>query len=95
MESRTSAGRSSAVVSQLSSQAICSAVLGSLGLALLGPLPATPGVICGHRALARIREEPDLHRRRNLALAGLVLSYLGILGTVVLVVLIFTGILRP
>jgi len=58
--------------------AITSLILGILSMACcLGLLTGIPGAICGHIALGRIKSEPNL-QGRGLAIAGLILSYLGI-----------------
>jgi len=75
---------------QNSGLAIASLVCGILAVltCYLGALPGIPAVICGHMAISAIRNAPVPMAGRGMAIAGLVLGYLGILFTVgVLVVL--------
>jgi len=64
--------------------AIASLVLGilSFGLWILAGLPA---VICGHVSLSQIKKAAGTIGGRGLAIAGLITGYLGIVGTVVIV----------
>lgn len=56
----------------------CSLALGILGIFLLGIFAAAPAVICGHMALFRIRRLDNRLGGRRLAIAGLVIGYLGL-----------------
>ncbi len=63
--------------------AITSLILGILSMACcLGLLTGIPGAICGHIALGRIKRLPNL-QGSGLAIAGLILSYLGIAFSVI------------
>jgi hypothetical protein len=59
--------------------AIWSLVLGILSLSCLTVFCGIPGVICGHKALARIKYSGGTLGGQGLAIAGLVTGYLGIL----------------
>ncbi len=65
-----------------SALAIWSLVLGILGFVLLvvcvGLLFAIPAVICGHLALSKINRSAGTLAGQGLAIAGLVMGYLGI-----------------
>ena len=50
----------------------------------LGPLAWIPAIICGHIARARIRQVPALEGD-NLARAGLIISYVGLVLCVVII----------
>lgn len=58
--------------------AIWSLVLGILSLACFSIFAAIPGVICGHKALSRIKVSNGSLSGHGLAIAGLVTGYLGI-----------------
>ena len=53
----------------------------------LGGIPGIAAVICGHLAISRIRQSPVPVTGRVLAIAGLVMGYLGILFTLAAVVI--------
>lgn len=74
--------------------AITSLVFGILGLACLGPLGAIPAVICGHVAKSRIKASAGLLEGEGLALAGLVLGYVGI-GLMAVLLPIYAAIAIP
>lgn len=61
--------------------AIASLVCGILGILLcyVNALGALPAVICGHMALRRMRESPFPMAGRGMAIAGLIMGYLGLL----------------
>src|ERR1039457_1820999 len=61
-----------------SALAIWSLVLGILSLACFSIFAAIPGVICGHKALSRIKYSGGRISGQGLAIAGLVTGYLGI-----------------
>jgi hypothetical protein len=71
------------------SMAITSLVSGILGLVLsfvicgLGALGSIAAIVCGHVACAQIRKEPDVLGGRGLAVAGLVLGYIGMVAALV------------
>ena len=58
--------------------AIWSLVLGILSLACFTIFAAIPGVICGHKALSKIKRSSGALTGQGLAIAGLVTGYLGI-----------------
>src|SRR5437016_9286614 len=58
--------------------AITSFVLGLLSLVCFGPLTGIPAVICGHVARGRVKRSPAQYGGAGLALAGLILGYVGI-----------------
>jgi len=67
--------------------AIASLILGIASLVMcLGPLAGIPGVICGHMALGRIKASGQ--GGRGMAIAGLVMGYLGI---VVIIIFFLLG----
>jgi len=61
-----------------SALAIWSLVLGILSLFCFTIFAAIPGVICGHKALSRIKNSGGTLTGNGLAIAGLVTGYLGI-----------------
>jgi competence protein ComGC len=61
-----------------SALAIWSLVLGILSLVCFSIFAAIPGVICGHRALSKIKRSNGTLAGQGLAIAGLVTGYLGI-----------------
>lgn len=65
--------------------AVTSLVLGILGLICLGPFAAIPAVICGHIAKSKIKEAAGALQGEGLALAGLILGYVGIGLSIVLI----------
>jgi hypothetical protein len=67
--------------------AIASLVCGIIGLILcyVNILGALPAVICGHMALRRIRESEFPMSGRGMAVAGLVMGYLGLLFQVAMI----------
>ena len=68
----------------ISGLAIASLVCGIASLVLcLGVFSALPGVVCGHLALLKIKQAGTALRGAGLALAGLIMGYLGIGITVV------------
>lgn len=44
----------------------------------LGPVMGIPAIICGHRARGRVKREPAVYGGAGVALAGLILGYLGL-----------------
>ena len=70
---------------KLAGTAIASLVLGILGLISIGPLGAVPAVICGHMAMSRIKASGGQVGGDGLALAGLILGYMGIALMIILV----------
>ena len=74
----TLAGRTPA---QQRGLAITSLVLGLLSLVCFGPLAGIPAVICGHLARGRARRLPGQYGGAGLALAGLIMGYVGVVVT--------------
>ena len=68
-----------------SALAIWSLVLGILSLTCFSIFSAIPGVICGHKALSKIKQSGGTLTGQGLAIAGLVTGYLGILWAVVFI----------
>ena len=68
-----------------SALAIWSLVLGILSLTCFSIFSAIPGVICGHKALSKIKQSGGALTGQGLAIAGLVTGYLGILWAVIFV----------
>jgi hypothetical protein len=62
-----------------STLAIWSLVLGILSLTCFSIFAAIPGVICGHKALSKIKYSGGALAGQGLAIGGLVTGYLGIL----------------
>ncbi len=80
---------------QTSALAIVSLVLGVLSVVLcLGMLTGLPAVICGHLAKGRIRRAAGALEGAGLALAGLILGYVGI-GLTVVQVALYAAFLVP
>ena len=61
-----------------SALAVWSLVLGILSLTCFTIFTAIPGVICGHKALSKIKRSGGELAGQGLALAGLVTGYIGI-----------------
>ncbi len=59
--------------------ATASLILGILSLACIGFLAGIPAIICGHIARGRARHQPERYGGGGLALAGLILGYVGTL----------------
>ena len=68
-----------------SALAIWSLVLGILSLTCFSIFSAIPGVICGHKALSKIKQSGGALTGQGLAIAGLVTGYLGILWAVIFI----------
>jgi len=58
--------------------AVLSLVFGILSLLFCGPFLGLPGVICGHMARKRAREETLPSSNGGLSLAGLITGYIGL-----------------
>jgi hypothetical protein len=71
-----------------SALAIWSLVLGILSLACFTIFAAIPGVICGHKALSKIKRSAGALTGQGMAIAGLVTGYLGIAWAVVMIPLL-------
>ena len=82
-------------VPSTSGLAVASLILSICAVAMcLGPVTGIPGIICGHMALARIRDSGGMVTGRGMALAGLVLGYLSLL-MVVFFVILMAGVTLP
>jgi hypothetical protein len=68
-----------------SALAIWSLVLGILSLACFTIFAAIPGVICGHKALSKIKRSGGALTGQGLAIAGLVTGYLGIAWAIIFI----------
>jgi general secretion pathway protein G len=68
-----------------SALAIWSLVLGILSLACFSIFAAIPGVICGHKALSRIKYSGGRISGQGLAIGGLVTGYLGIAWAIIFI----------
>lgn len=77
---------------ETSGLAIASLVL-SLAVFIIGPLGSIPGIICGHLALGKINQNARV-TGRGIAIAGLVIGYLGLVFFVLFFILMI-GILVP
>jgi general secretion pathway protein G len=69
--------------------AIWSLVLGILSLICFSILAAIPGVICGHKALSKIKHSAGALTGQGLAIAGLVTGYLGIAWAIFMIPMMF------
>jgi len=70
---------------QTSGLAISSLVLGILSCTLLGFVAGIPAIICGHLARKKVRISPRSYGGGGLAVAGLVLGYVGTAVSAILV----------
>ena len=68
-----------------SALAIWSLVLGILSLFCLTIFAAIPGVICGHKALSKIKRSDGSLSGKGLAIAGLITGYLGIAWAIIFI----------
>jgi len=68
-----------------STLAVWSLVLGILSLACFSIFAAIPGIICGHKALSRIKHSGGTIAGHGLAIAGLVTGYIGLALAIVFV----------
>jgi competence protein ComGC len=68
-----------------SALAIWSLVLGILSLFCFSIFAAIPGVICGHKALSRIKNSGGALAGQGLAIGGLVTGYIGVLLAIVMI----------
>jgi Domain of unknown function (DUF4190) len=68
-----------------SALAIWSLVLGILSLVCFSIFAAIPGVICGHKALSRIKYSGGRISGQGLAIGGLVTGYLGIAWAIIFI----------
>lgn len=68
-----------------SALAIWSLVLGILSLTCFSIFSAIPGVICGHKALSKIKRSSGVLTGNGLAIGGLVTGYLGIAWAIIFI----------
>ena len=66
-----------------SRSAVWSVVLGTLAVLSLGPITGIPAVICGHISRKRIRVSQGTLTGDGMALAGIIMGYIGIVTVVV------------
>jgi len=64
-------------------------VLGLLSLLCLGLLTGLPAIICGHIAHNRARRSPGQYSGSGLAIAGFIMGYVGLIGTLLLLPALF------
>ena len=72
-----------------SALAVWSLVLGILSLVCFSIFAGIPGVICGHKALGRIKRSGGVLTGQGLAIAGLITGYIGIALAVFMIPLMF------
>jgi hypothetical protein len=65
--------------------AIWSLVLGILSVACFSIFASIPGVICGHKALSKIKQSGGTLTGQGLAIAGLVTGYIGIAWAIIFI----------
>ena len=75
-----------------SASAIWSLVLGILSLVCFGLFAGIPAVICGHAARSKVRQSQGALTGEGMALAGLILGYVG---TILTSISIIAAILVP
>lgn len=71
--------------SKSSALAIWSLVLGILSLTCFSIFSAIPGVICGHKALSKIKRSGGALTGQGLAIGGLITGYIGIIWALVFI----------
>jgi hypothetical protein len=72
--------------------AIVSLVFGIIGWTLMPLIGNLVAIICGHIARSQIRQSHGAQQGDGLALAGLILGYLGLLLGVLVVMLVIFGV---
>jgi hypothetical protein len=78
--------------SKTEATAIWSFVLSLVGLFCLAHLASIPAVICGHVALSKIKKSQLILSGRGLAIAGVIVGYIGIcLWTIYAVILLIAA----
>lgn len=75
--------------------AIASLVLGILAMCCCGIFTGIPAVVCGHIARNQIADSNGAQTGGGMALAGLILGYISIVGSVVYGILFFGGFVQP
>jgi len=75
--------------------AIASVALGILALCCCGLFTGIPAVVCGHIARNQIADSNGAQTGGGLALAGLILGYISIIGSVIYALLFFGGFVQP
>jgi hypothetical protein len=81
------------IKARTSGLAIASLVLACLG-AVAGPFGFLPGIVCGHLALRSIRRNRD-QNGEGIARAGLIVGYVFMAITLVCVILLLSGHIKP
>jgi uncharacterized membrane protein len=76
--------------SHLMPLAVASVIMGVLSCILFGILLGVPAIICGKKALSRLREEPNPTENMRLAKAGIILGSIGILVTITIIFILIT-----
>ena len=79
---------------KISALAISSLVLGVLGIVLgiyFGFIAAIAAVICGHKALSKLKRNQGRLTGRGLARAGLILGYLSIVWLIGFIIIVGIG----
>jgi hypothetical protein len=84
---RPAPGAAAMRVTQIHAASTCGLAVASLVCAFV-PFGSLPAVICGHLALARIRAHHFL-KGKGLAMAGLILGYIGIASTFAILAAVF------
>lgn len=79
------------ILPRTSGLAIASMVCGIVSIFLCQFVGAVPALICGHMALSQINGSPMPMNGRGMAIAGLVLGYLQILGLLVIILMLVAG----
>lgn len=85
LSSDKSQSQSTASIYKNNTLAITSLVLGVLSI-LFYFLTAIPGIITGHIARSKAKKSPDLYEGKGMALAGLILSYIMLIVSIVFIV---------
>ena len=78
-------------VARTSAGAVWSFVLSLLGLLCLGPLTGIPAIICGHVSYSNIKKSQGTLTGGGLAIAGLVIGYIAIVGWIMMFALGLLG----
>ena len=76
--------------SKISALAVRSLVLGILSLVCFSIFSGIPSIICGHMALSEIKKSSGGLSGRALAIAGLTISYISTVLTVVGIIILLT-----
>ena len=79
-----------------SALAVCSLVLGLLGILLcfIGPVFSIPAIICGHLGSSRINRSSGMLRGKGVAIAGFIVGYVGLAMMIVLLPIAIPNFIR-